>query len=155
MFGLLPFQINSFCILFSSLIISAEILVTRERCIILDILKVLKIVIFLSRVKFCVFDNFSTFSIFRTSLIMSSLISSFLLQEICIPKMFGFLVKSVQSIPQSANYTPFRTPVPAIFYFSLLGFKPERSENLIKTIHYLCQRIFATYKKHFIIDPHE
>ena len=78
-FGFLPFQINSFCILFSSLIICVGTLVTRERCMILDIAKVLKIVIFPSRVKFRILHNFSTFSIFRTCLIKFSSVSSFLL----------------------------------------------------------------------------
>ena len=65
-FGLLPFQVNSFCILFSSLIICIGTLVTREKCMILDIAKVLKIVIVSSRVKCCILHNFSTFSIFQT-----------------------------------------------------------------------------------------
>ena len=65
-FGLLPFQVNSFCILFSSLIICIGTLVTREKCMILDIAKVLKIVFFSSRVEFCILHNFSTFSIFET-----------------------------------------------------------------------------------------
>ena len=43
-----------------------------------------------------------------------------------------FLVKSIQSIPQSVSENPFRTPtpMPAISHLASLGFKPETSENL-------------------------
>ena len=78
-FELFPFQMNYFCILFSSLIISVGKLVTGERCMIYDIAKVLKIVIFPSRVKFRILHNFSTFSIFRTCMIKFSFVSRFLL----------------------------------------------------------------------------
>ena len=76
-FGLFPFQINSFCILFSLLIISIGTIVTRERCMILDIAKVLEMIIFPSTVKFRILHNFSTFSIFQTCLIKFPSLSSF------------------------------------------------------------------------------
>ena len=39
------------------------------------------------------------------------------------------LMKVTDSIPQSASYTPFSTPIPAIFYFALLILRPEKTEK--------------------------
>ena len=78
-FGFFPFQMNSFCIMFSSLIISIGMLVTRERCTTINIAKILKIVIFPSTVKFYILHNSSAFSIFQTCLIKFSPVSRFLL----------------------------------------------------------------------------
>ena len=123
-FGLFPFQINYFCIMFSLLIISVRTLVTREIYIISDITKVLKVVVLPSAVKFLIIHNFSTFSIFWTCLIWK-----------CIPKIFiVFLVKPIQSILQNASDTPFRASIPAISHFALIGLKPERSKNLSKLL---------------------
>ena len=59
---------------------------------------------------------------------------SLFLSEKCIPKIVVvFLVKSIHSIRQSTRNTPFRSPMPAISHFALLGYKPERSKNLWKT----------------------
>ena len=63
-FGLLPFQVNSFRTLFSLLIISTRALVTREGCLILDIAEVLEKVHFPSTIKSCILHNFSTFFYF-------------------------------------------------------------------------------------------
>ena len=43
-----------------------------------------------------------------------------------------FLVKSIQTIPQSASDTPFETLMSAISHLASLGFKSETSENLSK-----------------------
>ena len=42
------------------------------------------------------------------------------------------LVRSMQTIPQSAAFTPFRTPNPAISHFVVLSLNPEYSENIWK-----------------------
>ena len=39
-----------------------------------------------------------------------------------------------QRIPQTATWTPFRTPVPAILDFVKFGFNPEKYEKKVSTI---------------------
>ena len=41
--------------------------------------------------------------------------------------------KSVHFIPQIASLTPFSAPIPAFSHLDLLGFKPEKYENMSKT----------------------
>ena len=140
-------KINYFCILFSLLLISVGTLVTSGRCIISDIAKVLKTVIFSSTVKFYILHNLSVFSIFRTCLIKFSSVSSFFYKKNVYLIFFVFLVKSIQSIPQSASGITFRAPMPDISYFTLLGFKPERSKNIHQKHSLPHYRIYVTFKK--------
>ena len=60
---------------------------------------------------------------------------------------FVFLVKSIQSIPQSASDTTFRAPMSDVSYFTVLVFKPERSKNLNQKHSLPHYRIFVTFKK--------
>ena len=133
-FGLFPFQINSFCILFTLLIISVGTWVARERCMILDIAKVLKIVIFPSTVKFCIFHKFSAFlfSEHKVFFCLKFFIIFYYKKNVFLNFFVVFLVTSIQSIPQSANDTPFRSPMPAISHLASLDFNTELSENLSK-----------------------
>ena len=132
-FGLLPFQVNSFRTLFSLLIISTRALVAREGCLILDIAEVLEKVHFPSTIKSCILHNFSTFFYFpNMSDKVFFLISSFLLQDKYIPKIFAFWFSQYNPYHKSAIHTPFRTPMPIIPHFALLGFKLERRKNLSK-----------------------
>ena len=90
LFGLFLFQISSLVFCLVALTISVGALVTRERCIILDIAKVSRIAIFSSKVKFCILHNLSSFSIFWACLIKFSPVSSFLLWEKCIRRILLF-----------------------------------------------------------------
>ena len=71
-FVLIPSQLNSSCIFFSSLVISVATLVTRERCISLDIAKILKIVIYHYTVKSRILHNFINFFTFQTCLVQTT-----------------------------------------------------------------------------------
>lgn len=63
-FDLLWFYINSLCILFSKVIVELEKIVTAARCKILEFAKILKIVVFPSRVKLLILLIFKTVSFF-------------------------------------------------------------------------------------------
>lgn len=63
-FDLLWFYINSLCILFSKVIVELEKIVTVARCKILEFAKILKIVVFPSRVKLLILLIFKTVSFF-------------------------------------------------------------------------------------------
>ena len=63
-FDLLWFYINSLCILFSKVIVELEKIVTVARCKILESAKILKIVVFPSRVKLLILLIFKTVSFF-------------------------------------------------------------------------------------------
>ena len=129
---MLPFQIDYFVILFSLLIISVGTLGTRERCIILEITKVLKIVLF------CILFNFSTFSfLFRTCLIKFSSVSRFLFSEKWIPKTI--IVVSLN------QYSPYhRVPVRTI---------PEHQYQLFHVLHYWISNLNGakSYQKHSLL----
>ena len=44
------------------------------------------------------------------------------------------LTRSTDFIPQTALLTPFRSPIPAVSHLDRFGFKPEKEENMLKTL---------------------
>ena len=45
-------------------------------------------------------------------------------------------IRSIDSIPQSANLTPLRAPKPAISHLLLFGLSPENVEKILKVLNY-------------------
>ena len=78
-FGLLWFEINSLCLLFSWVIIDLGKTITETRCITLEIANVLKIVNFPSRDKILILQIFKTVSIFCKWFLKFFSVSSFFL----------------------------------------------------------------------------
>ena len=119
---------------------------------IFDIANALKTVIFPSNVKFPICQILKFFS--KNSGIFSMPVKccrTFSLFSIClfygklIPKMLTvFNLKSVHFIPQSTSSIPLCALIPATSHLNLLGFKPEKDENMSKTFfHDLYQRFFT------------
>ena len=50
--------------------------------------------------------------------------------------------------PQSATFTPLRTPIAAISHFDLLGLRPENSEKCLKTSNrFIIYSVFLREKR--------
>ena len=52
--------------------------------------------------------------------------------------------------PQSATFTPLRTPIAAISHFDLLGLRPENSEKCLKTSNR--NNIFCIFKRKKVVS---
>ena len=50
-------------------------------------------------------------------------------------------------MPQSATFTPFSVPIPAISHFLVLGLSPEIKENLWKYLRYQKLNFFLLKRK--------
>ena len=128
-------HIKVFCILSSSLIISVRTFDISERKTVFEIAKVLKTIILPSSVTRHICQTFRTF---WNLVMLSRKIFSFrfsLLYEKLIRVIFMVsLYKLMHFRPQTAIFTSFSTPIPAISYFSWFGFNPEYFENVANVL---------------------
>ena len=70
------------------------------------------------------------------------------MHEKWIPVIFMVsLHKSIHFIPQTATFTLFSTPMPAILHFSLFGFKPECFKNVSIILKSYLVDLFSLKKK--------
>ena len=69
--------------------------------------------------------------------IKQKLLSSFnlLLYEKCVPNILMVSkTKSILCIPQTATFTPFRTPIPEISHLLKFSLNPEKREKILKLL---------------------
>ena len=56
-------------------------------------------------------------------------------------------LRLTHSIPQSASFTPFSTPISAILHFALLILRPEKKKKKPNVFYDFCCRIYIFYEK--------
>ena len=99
--------------------------------------------------------SFSIFSILVEYLLQSyNFFSSFnfSLWENWVPNIFNVLLfRSIQRIPQTATWTLFKTPTPAISYFIKFGFNPKNYEKKSK-VSTICFIEIIPFKKKVILS---
>ena len=123
-------------------------LVISKTWITLETPKDLKTVVLPSKVNCLMRHNFKMFSIFTIFSQKSLSCSRFLLYEKWTPSIFTVsLLRLTHFMPQSVTWTPFRTPIPAISHFVLLGFNPENFEKVYLTHSLILFQIFYLWER--------
>ena len=100
-----------------------------------EITKVLKAMVLPSSVRRRISQTFKTFWILVILARKFFSFCFFLLYEKWIPVIFMVsLHKLIHFMPQTASFTLFSTPIPAILHFSWSGFKPGYFENVANVL---------------------